>query len=113
MMKKYCKNFVKCLLLVLFMSYYLSATCFYHTHYFSWGTVTHSHIYFPSGDKQPHHNHTPAQCELIQILSTIMFTFTVAVAAVISVIVSKIYIVKSINAVSINVVYSFLRAPPC
>ncbi|MDR3268208.1 MAG: hypothetical protein LBT83_03985, partial [Tannerella sp.] len=51
----------KWMLVVLFLSYYVSATSFYHTHYYSWGTVTHSHFYFPFGDNPVQHNHTQNQ----------------------------------------------------
>jgi hypothetical protein len=60
-------------LVVLFASYYVSTTSFYHTHYFSWGTVTHSHLYFPFGENTPnHHTHTQNQCQLIACLSNIV-----------------------------------------
>ncbi|MFQ9504756.1 MAG: hypothetical protein ACLR1G_13305 [Alistipes indistinctus] len=39
----------KLLLVVLFVSYYCESSLFYHTHYFSWGVVTHSHPYLPAG----------------------------------------------------------------
>ena len=66
------------MLVVLFLSYYVSATAFYHTHHYSWGTVTHSHFSFPFGDNALQHNHTQNQCQTIQFLSHIIlaiFTF--------------------------------------
>ena len=75
-------NTGKWLLLVLFMGYYISTTCFYHTHYFSWGKVTHSHPYLPFGKGPANHTHTQDACYLIDYLANIVILFT-AVAALI------------------------------
>jgi hypothetical protein len=51
-------------MLLLFFSYYISTTSFYHTHRYSWGYVTHSHFYLliNTGDQPaPSHQHTLAQ----------------------------------------------------
>ena len=59
--------------MVLFVSYYCESSLFYHTHYFSWGVVTHSHPYLPAGSGTPGHNHTPVQCDTIAQLSMLLF----------------------------------------
>lgn len=63
------------MLVILFLSYYLSATCFYHTHTYSWGVVSHSHFGFPFGNNPGQHHHTQSQCQTIQLLSCIVLAF--------------------------------------
>ncbi|MDR2774822.1 MAG: hypothetical protein LBC19_08785 [Tannerella sp.] len=103
----------KWMLVVLFLIYYLSSTSFYHTHYFSWGTVTHSHIFFPFGDNPAaNHNHTPRQCVTIQLLSHILLTFlTVAVLFMVAQ-VCRIYIPVRRYISHIHLITLPLRAPP-
>ena len=72
-MKKKVLKIAKLLLVVLFVSYYCESSLFYHTHYFSWGVVTHSHPYLPAGSGTPGHNHTPVQCDTIAQLSMLLF----------------------------------------
>lgn len=67
----------KWMLIVLFLSYYLSATSFYHAHYYSWGVVSHSHFTFPFGDNPAQHNHSQIQCQTIQFLSYIALAFLI------------------------------------
>lgn len=54
------------------MSYYCESTLFLHTHNFTWGTVTHSHPYMPTGP----HTHTSSECQTIQFLTNLLFTFS-------------------------------------
>jgi hypothetical protein len=77
-MKQKWLNAGKWMLAVLFTSYCISATCFYHTHYYSWGTVTHSHFFYPFGDTPVQHSHTPAQCQTIHFLSHPLLILVVA-----------------------------------
>ena len=58
------------LLVALFATYYCETTLFVHTHNFYWGTVTHSHPYWPSS----HHGHDQAECQAISMLSMIVLT---------------------------------------
>ena len=46
------------LLVVLFMSYYVGGTAFTHTHHFLNYSITHSHPYLPGADGLPHHEHS-------------------------------------------------------
>ena len=46
------------LLVVLFMSYYVGGTAFTHTHHFLTYSITHSHPYLPGADGLPHHEHS-------------------------------------------------------
>jgi hypothetical protein len=68
-------------MLLLFFSYYISTTSFYHTHRYSWGYVTHSHFYLlinTGNQPTPSHQHTVAQIYTIAFLSYIAFTLLIA-----------------------------------
>ena len=101
------------MLVILFLSYYISTVAFYHTHYFNWGTVTHSHPYFPFDKDSANHTHTPIECQTISLLSNLVLA--VAVAAVFfsrPIIIQKIYVwVRSFVSHS-QLRYFHLRAPP-
>jgi hypothetical protein len=100
------------MLVVLFLSYYISATCFYHTHYYSWGTVTHSHFFFPFGDNALQHNHTQSQCQTIQLLSHIVLVFfTFAVLHKITQI-RRVFIPNHSYKSHTHLIATPLRAPP-
>ncbi|MDR1517622.1 MAG: hypothetical protein LBS52_05980 [Dysgonamonadaceae bacterium] len=106
-------NTFKYLLVVIFLSYYLSATCFYHTHHFAWGTVTHSHLYFPFGDNPLNHTHTQTQCNIIALMSQFVSTGAVAalvlfVAAAVRIVYTTVYHYISYRVFTL----SLLRAPP-
>jgi hypothetical protein len=107
---------INCLLLVLYVLYFTSSTLFIHTHFFNWGTVTHSHLYFPfDSDKDvPNHTHTAAQCEFINYIasSVQMITFCMSIIAAVLVLIETyvVFITKHILEFSLN--YLFLRAPP-
>lgn len=57
------------LLVVLFMSYYVGGTTFTHTHYFLTYSITHSHPYLPGTDGLPHHDHSAAGFNTIEELT--------------------------------------------
>ena len=78
-MKRLLKKTGKWIIMVLFMSYYISTTCFYHTHYFSWGQVTHSHPYMPFDKGAVKHTHTQEACQTIDHLSNILIVLFAAV----------------------------------
>ena len=112
-MKQALINAGRWMIVMLFLGYYISVTSFYHTHYFSWGTVTHSHPYLPSGSETSNHSHTPIQCQTINLLSYLLLTLTVAAAflyktATISKIYIRVYNYKSL----FKPLFSPLRAPP-
>lgn len=50
-------------MLAAYLCWMLSATCFVHTHNYSWGKVTHSHPYSDS-----RHTHSQSACQLIGYL---------------------------------------------
>jgi len=113
-MKGFTKRTGAGLLMWLFISYYVSTTAFVHTHYFAWGTVTHSHPYNPFGDSPLKHNHTQAECFNIASLShfgaTVVATVTLCfVAAFIMVVVTPVLaeVHKRCG------LFIALRAPPC
>jgi hypothetical protein len=109
--KKYA-NMVKCLLAALFLSYYLSATCFVHTHRFSWGTVTHSHLMFPFGDGATGHSHSQAQCFTMAVLANVVFTFTAFFILRTTFIIKIIRFKEKIAKTFSRLISSQLRAPP-
>jgi 1,4-dihydroxy-2-naphthoate octaprenyltransferase len=101
------------MLVMLFISYYLSTVSFYHTHYFSWGTVTHSHPLFPFGDNPANHSHTQNQCQTIQYLSNIILTNgIIAVIFFIAILIRRINIPVRCYQSHIHLISSPLRAPP-
>ena len=54
------------LLVVLFMSYYVGGTAFTHTHHFLNSSITHSHPYLPGADGLPHHEHSTVAFNTIE-----------------------------------------------
>ena len=103
----------KWMIIILFLGYYISTTAFYHTHYFSWGTVTHSHPYLPFDSETPSHSHTPTQCQAISLLSFLLLIFSIASVVVCkTVVVKKIYIRGNIYKSRFQQIFSPLRAPP-
>lgn len=63
-MKKSVRHIIGLLLVVLYLCYHASSNFFIHTHFFYWGTITHSHPFLPFEDAQTH-SHTQAQCNWI------------------------------------------------
>ena len=57
------------LLVVLFMSYYVGGTAFTHTHHFLTYSITHSHPYLPGADGLPHHEHSTVAFNTIEELT--------------------------------------------
>ena len=70
--KKYLFCFIKLMSLLLFMSYYISITMFYHSHNVNGQIITHSHLYnHDKTNKNPYesHSHTSSQYNVIQHLN--------------------------------------------
>ncbi|MDR1880026.1 MAG: hypothetical protein LBQ78_03760 [Tannerellaceae bacterium] len=112
-MKEKLMNIVKFTLVALFLSYYLSATCFYHTHYFTWGVVTHSHLYFPVDKNAVDHTHTQKQCQVISYLSHIvMLCFSLTVFFHGTACVRRLHYFIRFYIPQILSVFQPLRAPP-
>lgn len=59
------------LLVVLFMSYYVGGTAFTHTHHFLSFSITHSHPYLPGADGLPHHDHSAVAFHTIEALDSL------------------------------------------
>jgi hypothetical protein len=112
-MKTICANTVKCLLAALFLSYYLSATCFVHTHRFSWGAVTHSHLMKPFGDKAAGHSHTQSQCATIALLAGIVLAVVTFHVFCKTSIINTIHFPEKTAKTTVQPTVSRLRAPPC
>ena len=113
-MKQSLIKMAKGMLVVLFLSYYVSSTMFYHTHHFFWGSVTHSHPYFPASDTDAaNHSHTPAQCQAISLLTNLLLIFTVAAVFLCkTTIVQRIYTRVHTFKSCFQALFSPLRAPP-
>jgi hypothetical protein len=107
---------INCLLLVLYVFYFTSSTLFIHTHFFNWGTVTHSHLYFPFGsDKDvPNHTHTAAQCNFINYIasSVQMITSCMSIIAAVLVLIETCFVLIKEHIIEFSPNYLFLRAPP-
>lgn len=96
------------IMLAAYLCWMLSATCFVHTHTYSWGKVTHSHPYSDS-----RHTHSQSACQLIGYLDGAVAekaADTVAVA-VDFVVLGKIGR-SDIRTVDASVCARSLRAPP-
>jgi uncharacterized membrane protein len=102
----------KLLLVALYMSYYLSTTTFYHTHTFSWGTVVHSHFYFPFGDQPVQHSHSQTQCVTIFLLCGLLLTVFAAFAFRRSIRIRRVYNRIFQYICLRHLLFSPLRAPP-
>ena len=95
------------------MSYYISTTCFYHTHYFSWGQITHSHPYLPIKG-QVKHTHTQEACQTIEHLSDILIVLIAA-----TILLFKAKLIRSVSTPVCRIISYFkhtgtlLRGPPC
>ena len=63
------RGILKLLLTTLFAFYYLSITCFYHTHTIDGSTITHSHIHTKSHHDTQSGNHTQQSITLIVQIS--------------------------------------------
>jgi hypothetical protein len=111
-MKQWFVKSCKWLLVVLFISYYVSTTSFYHTHDFSWGTVVHSHFHFPFGDQPVQHSHSQTQCLTIFFLSYIVLTVFVTFAFRCAIRIIRIYNRTYRYTCHLHLLFSPLRAPP-
>jgi len=64
------KAALKVILPVIFIAYACSITFFTHTHIVNGVTIVHSHPYASDDNGNPAHEHSGAEIQLIQILST-------------------------------------------
>lgn len=69
-------KWLKPLLVVLFLSYYVGGTAFTHTHYFLNYSITHSHPYLPGADGLPHHAHSAVALSTIEELTELCLELT-------------------------------------
>lgn len=96
------------IMLAAYLCWMLSATCFVHTHNYSWGKVTHSHPYSDS-----RHTHSQSACQLIGWLDAAVAEKAAdsVAAAVESVVVGEVCRAEIRTAES-SVRVCPLRAPP-
>lgn len=64
------KALLRVILPVIFITYACSITFFTHTHIVNGVTIVHSHPFLTDEDGNLTHEHTPAEIQLIQVLST-------------------------------------------
>ena len=112
-MKRTLVKTAKWMLVMLFLSYYISSTMLYHTHDFEWGTVTHSHPYLPFDSDASNHSHTLVQCQAISFLSYLLLALTFVVAFFYAANSVKIIFIRIFSCKSLfQPLFSPLRAPP-
>jgi hypothetical protein len=63
------KKILSLLLIALYVSYYVSANFFIHTHDSTWGTVTHSHLHTESHHNTKNGDHTEDSIMMIALIS--------------------------------------------
>ena len=100
------------MLLTLFVVYFTGTTFFPHTHIINGITVVHSHPYSAT----EHHTHSASSVQLIQLLSSLIFSVSLAVFLaktlwiLLSDGVSKKYTENYFNSAEL---VHFNRPPPC
>ena len=67
-----CIKWLNSLLIVLFLSYYIGAVAFTHTHHYFSYSITHSHPYWPQADGIPGHTHSSAAFDTIACLDNVV-----------------------------------------
>ena len=115
-MKQFVIRIGSILMLLLYLSYYISITSFYHTHQYAWGYIIHSHFYIPfegNGNPVDSHQHTAAQFQAIALLSQLAFICLFAGFVLFAAIVVR-YVFASIRRYTphTHLIHSLLRAPP-
>ena len=70
-LRKY--RFLNCLLVSLFIGFYVSNTLFVHTHYYQGYSITHSHPYAKNTDGLPDHTHTANDLRVISAFNASVF----------------------------------------
>ena len=102
------------LLVVLFMSYYVGGTAFTHTHHFLTYSITHSHPYLPGTDGLPHHDHSAAAFNTIEELTGLCMELI----PYLSVVMAWVLLMRVVSwrgeEITLRLVRrARLRAPPC
>lgn len=73
---------LRIVLLIIFCLYTCSITFFTHSHIVNGVTIVHSHFYLSDDDGNPAHEHSGAEIQLIQQLSTYFFFGLIAAVIV-------------------------------
>jgi len=109
MMVRTKKKILSVVLVGLYLSFYASTHFFYHTHQYTWGTVTHSHPY-----TQGTHTHSAHALQLINNLTNMLFTGGVSAVCSMVLWVSTILFssTETGHAPSLLIGSNQLRAPP-
>ena len=77
---------LKVLLLLLYVSFYISNTVFIHTHFFATYSITHSHFYAENAKEKPLHTHDRAAFDTIAqfnaFTADVVLFFSLAIVAI-------------------------------
>lgn len=112
-MRLFRNSILKYLLVVLFISYYIGGIAFTHVHHFPTYTIIHSHPYLPGSDDQPHHSHSSAAFETINLLNDIILEETPALVLGIAWVLLATFLLQCGYTSVLRVLRSRnLRAPP-
>lgn len=104
---------LKPLLVVLFLSYYVGGTAFTHTHHFPTYTITHSHPYLPGADGLPHHDHSTVAFNTIQELAEMCMELTPYLSLIMAWVLLSVLLFIPREEVTIRLIRrTSLRAPP-
>jgi hypothetical protein len=106
-------SFVKTLLVVLYVSFYMGNTLFVHTHHFPTYSITHSHPFLPAKDGSPQHTHTPAAFVLIAQINSFVVELAPMLALLIAPASFCVVVQRCKSVVFIRLMrFNSLRAPP-
>lgn len=107
---------IKIALLMIFLSYFASITFFTHTHVINGVTIVHSHPFAEDNEGKPLHEHTGAEIQLINTISTFFSTSIVVLAVLLLLPVAKVRIIYARQKWFATYNYTqgvvSLRAPP-
>ena len=70
-LRKY--RFLNCILMSLFIGFYVSNTLFLHTHYYQGHAVTHSHPYAKNSEGLPDHTHSTNDLRVISAFNASVY----------------------------------------
>jgi len=103
------KKTVSLLFVALFTSYYVNTNFFIHTHHDASGLFTHSHPY-----SSANHSHSANTLQLIESLTSLLFTGSIAIFyfALLSVSKTSFSSIKTQHAALLLIGGNQLRAPP-
>ena len=113
---KWIQRFIKVILPIIFINYFICISFFTHTHIVNGVTIVHSHPYQSDSRDNPGHEHTGAELQLIQYLSTFFTVAIIVFAVFMALVLTKcrliVFFYNEIIPRQQNKFYPFLRPPP-